>query len=268
MKTKEDIKTYVILCVLSILSLVILFAVGNCSLQKAPNLRSMNIDVTDSEMITDTTSTETSERAYDIELEPFESDTAETTDAGEVTTEEAECVETDSKETTCIEETTAQSIPETIYAPEETETLIVPDTTSTSVNNDYGYYTENDIILCAKVLRGECNGMPSDTEVACVVWVILNRVDCNPGCTIADVVTAPSQFAYNSNAYVDDRFYQIASDVLSRWAREKQGEQNVGRVLPIEYRWFHGDGHHNWFRIQYEGNGQYWDYSLPSPYDT
>lgn len=259
MKTKEDIKIYAILCVLSILSLVILFAVGNRSLQKAPNLSSMNIDVTDSEVITDATSTEILEEMYNIELESFVSDTTETTGADEVTTKETECVETDSEEATYIEETAAQSILETICVPEETDT---------SANNDYGYYTENDIILCAKVLRGECNGMSSDTEIACVIWVVLNRVDYNPGCTIADVITAPSQFAYHSNAYVDDRFYQIASDVLSRWAREKQGEQNVGRVLPIEYRWFHGDGHHNWFRTQYEGNGQYWDYSLPSPYDT
>ena len=46
---------------------------------------------------------------------------------------------------------------------------------------------------------------------------------------------------------------------------EKEGNENVGRVLPPHYNWFHGDGRHNHFRNAYK-NGTRWDWSLPTPY--
>lgn len=47
---------------------------------------------------------------------------------------------------------------------------------------------------------------------------------------------------------------------------EKDGETEVGRVLPREYLFFTGDGEHNHFRTEWEG-GQTWDWSLRSPYE-
>ncbi|NLH00400.1 MAG: cell wall hydrolase, partial [Clostridiales bacterium] len=117
----------------------------------------------------------------------------------------------------------------------------------------------------AKIMYSECRGIPSDTEKACLVWVILNRVDAGYGSSIAAVATAPSQFGYNSKAPVWDDLLRLSKDVLSRWEKEKRGEVDTGRVLPKDYLWYSGDGVHNYFRNSYSG-GSRWDYSLESPY--
>lgn len=129
------------------------------------------------------------------------------------------------------------------------------------------YYDESDIVMLAKLMYQECGGVPSDTEKACVVWTVLNRVD-EYGGTIYEVVTAKNQFAYYNDRPVDDALYQFAKDVLTRWNNEKNGEVNVGRVLPPDYLWFSGDGEHNHFRNAYKGQFSIWDYSLETPYES
>lgn len=128
------------------------------------------------------------------------------------------------------------------------------------------YYEDGDAEIIAKVLYGECRGVKSDTEKACVVWTILNRVDNGQG-SVKDVATKPMQFAYRENNPVTEELYNLASDVLERWNREKNGEHSVGRVLPENYRYFHGDGKKNYFRDKYK-NGTVWDYSYESPYES
>lgn len=129
------------------------------------------------------------------------------------------------------------------------------------------YFTENDVVMCAKVLYNECRGIPSKVEKACVVWTILNRVD-NPSFpnSIASVITQPYQFAYSAGTPVWQELYDLSYDVLTRWNLEKNGQSGVGRVLPNDYFWYNGDGRHNHFRNTYKITGYYWDYSLPSPY--
>lgn len=129
------------------------------------------------------------------------------------------------------------------------------------------YYQDSDIIMLAKLMYRECGGVPSDTEKACVVWTVLNRVD-ESGETISEVITAANQFAYCANSPVNDDLYQLAEDVLTRWNNEKNGEENVGRVLPHDYLWFSGDGEHNHFRNAYKGQFSIWDYSLETPYES
>ena len=129
------------------------------------------------------------------------------------------------------------------------------------------YYTENDVIMLAKLMYAECRGIASDIEKACVAWTVLNRVDtAGYPDTIYGVLTAPNQFAYRSSSPVWENLYNLSKDVLERWNKEKNGYTDVGRVLPIEYKWFSGDGKHNYFRNQYRG-GSRWSYSLPSPYN-
>ena len=133
-------------------------------------------------------------------------------------------------------------------------------------HEDAVYYTESDAIMLAKLLYNECRGIDSVTEQACVVWTVLNRVDAGGG-SIAQVVTAKSQFAY-SDAPVWDNLLWIAKDVLARWNAEQNGDTSSGRVLPQDYKWFIGDGKHNYFRNKYDGEYDVWDYSLPSPYES
>lgn len=129
------------------------------------------------------------------------------------------------------------------------------------------YYTENDIVMLAELLYNECRGVDSVTEQACVVWTVLNRVNDSDGASIADIVTADGQFAYSHTPLLDNLLW-LAEDVLSRWNAELNGETSVGRVLPSDYKWFGGDGEHNYFRNSYSGSYDIWDYSLPSPYES
>lgn len=160
----------------------------------------------------------------------------------------------------------AASEPHTAAKPTTTEptTAIPEETASAAWQPD-----ESDVILIAKTLYGECRGVESTRERAAVVWCILNRVDASGyacGRSIEYVITFKNQFAYDENAPVWESLKEIAYDVLIRWHDEKQGAQNVGRVLPPEYIYFIGDGKRNHFSVEWKSK-TYWDWSLPSPYE-
>lgn len=128
-------------------------------------------------------------------------------------------------------------------------------------------WTDEEVIVLAKMLWGEARGVSSDTEKAACVWCVLNRVDHGYG-DITAVVTAPYQFVgYREGNPVDDELITLCIDVLSRWYAEKDGQTEVGRVLPSKYLFFSGDGKRNHFRTGYK-NGTVWDWSLPSPYGS
>lgn len=133
------------------------------------------------------------------------------------------------------------------------------------------YYTDQDALMLAKVTYCESRGIASKTELACVMWTILNRYDAGYSNSILSVILAPNQFAYRSSAPTVNDYgvdlLALAYDVLNRWNMEKNGETDVGRVLPANYLWYSGNGKHNNFRNQFRG-GSYWNYSLPSPYDS
>ncbi len=129
-------------------------------------------------------------------------------------------------------------------------------------------YTEADVYMLSRLIYTEARGVSSRTEQAAVVWCVVNRLD-NPKRGYADisaVVTAPHQFAYRTEAPVIAKFRELAVDVLERWQAEKQGQTEVGRVLPAEYEYFEGDGRRNYFSISWQSE-EYWDWSLPSPYE-
>ena len=128
---------------------------------------------------------------------------------------------------------------------------------------------KDEIPYIARTVWGEARGC-SETEQAAVIWCILNRVDSSirymPD-NIIDVVTQKHQFlGYVKTFPVTEEIRELVIDVLTRWEMEKAGVENVGRVLPPEYMWFHGDGRHNHFRDAYRG-GNRWDWSLDSPYE-
>ena len=128
-------------------------------------------------------------------------------------------------------------------------------------------WTDEEVIVLVKMLWGEARGVSSDAEKAACVWCALNRVDHGYG-DITAVVTAPYQFVgYREGNPVDDDLITLCIDVLTRWYAEKDGQVEVGRVLPADYLWFSGDGERNHFRNAYRG-GDRWDWSLPSPYES
>lgn len=126
-------------------------------------------------------------------------------------------------------------------------------------------WTDYDAELIGRTIWGEAGGVKDPAERAAVAWCILNRVDAW-GQTIEQVVTKPHQFyGYRPKGDCPQAHIDLAKDVLERWAAEKAGEENVGRVLPAGYLYFLGDGKHNHFTIEWKGTNT-WDWSLTSPY--
>ena len=127
-----------------------------------------------------------------------------------------------------------------------------------------------DVEAIAKTLWGECRGVPYTSHKAAVVWCILNRVDEGGyfGSSIIEVVSKPNHFAgFDPDYPVDPELEEIARDVLKRWHAEKEGETNVGRVLPSGYCYFIGDGELNYFTNEWRSKN-YWNWSLPNPYQS
>lgn len=131
------------------------------------------------------------------------------------------------------------------------------------------YYEQNWIDYLAKTAYAEARGIKSTTEIACVMWSIMNRYDIGQG-SVENIVK--KQYAYYSSARtMTDHgcdLKTLAKDVLDRWNQEKNGQEDVGRVLPTDYIYFGGDGKRNYFRNTYKLTGNYWDFSLPSPYES
>ena len=154
------------------------------------------------------------------------------------------------------------------------ETDIIPIETTEEVEVTEPQYNivinKKEATALAKMAWGEARGC-SDMEIAATMWCVLNRAD-NRNQSIIKVITAPGQFhGYKKGHPVTDRIYNLAVDVLTRWQMEKQGAspEEVGRVLPPEYEFFHGKGGKNHFRNQYKHKGAtYWDWSYPNPYET
>ena len=123
---------------------------------------------------------------------------------------------------------------------------------------DSPYYDyEKTVIVLAKVLYGEARGVRSITNKASVVWCVLNRVDNTEefkrDTDPAKAAMRRHQFAYRSRYPATQENIDIVKDVLARWELEKQGVEDVGRVLPKEYTFFCGKGKYNLFRDQYRG---------------
>ncbi|MBQ6053016.1 MAG: cell wall hydrolase [Clostridia bacterium] len=127
----------------------------------------------------------------------------------------------------------------------------------------------DEVNALARTLYGECRGVKSQMEQAAVAWCVLNRVDSRyyPN-TVMEVITQPRQFhGYDEDYPVLPALKAIAEDVLAKWHLEKEGEEDVGRVLPKSYIYFVGDGVHNYFTEEFLSK-DYWDFSLPNPYEN
>lgn len=131
------------------------------------------------------------------------------------------------------------------------------------------YFTEDEIIMAAKLIHAEAGSVYPLNRRAAVIWTVCNRIDngySSSRTTVSAVITQPGQFAYYSGCSYSDLDYAIAKDVLTRWATEQiTGETNEGRILPSQYMFFWGDGSQNHFN---DGKGNYWDYSVEyDPYE-
>ncbi len=162
----------------------------------------------------------------------------------------------------------------TVYTPEGTETAETAKNELTEASEkvaqaDAFIPDPEEVEALAKVVYREARGC-SKIEQAAVIWCILNRVDSPERYfpdTILEVIKQPHQFAYTDETPLWPSLKALAEDVLIRWHNEKEGAENVGRVLPTGYVYFTGDGRSNHFTIEYRGKDT-WDWSLPNPYEN
>lgn len=125
----------------------------------------------------------------------------------------------------------------------------------------------DDARMMAKCLWGECRGVESEMEQAAVAWTILNRVDDDryPD-TIKEVIGQPQQFTgYHAGNPVDEDLLLLSMDVICRWMLERDGQAEVGRVLPKEYVYFVGRNGRNYFGYEWPLT-ETWDWSAEDPY--
>ena len=150
---------------------------------------------------------------------------------------------------------------------EATDELAAPVETEAAAKEEPEELDPVEVELIGRTIWGEADGVKSEAERAAVAWCILNRVDAS-GKTIEEVVTAPEQFkGYRTWGECPQRHLDLAADVLTRWNAEKDGAEEVGRVLPADYLYFIGDGERNHFSIEWKST-DYWDWSLYDPYIT
>lgn len=128
------------------------------------------------------------------------------------------------------------------------------------------YYA--DAVAMAGVMYAEARGLDK-REQSMVAWCILNRLDSGRfGSTLSSVIWAKSQLAHSTRTTSDNGtdLIWLAQDVLTRYWKEKRGEQNVGRTLPAGYCYYYGNGRHNLFRTSNSGKGSY-NFGLEDPYE-
>lgn len=124
--------------------------------------------------------------------------------------------------------------------------------------------TEKEETKLVQMLYGE-ERTYSFRERAAVIWHTFNRVDSSSEANSVDKdITHGHYSGYLKSNPKKDWAIWIVRDVAWRYACEKLGYEDVGRVLPKEYCYMAMHNGHNRFRDKYKGAKKYYDWSIPS----
>ena len=111
-------------------------------------------------------------------------------------------------------------------------------------------YTSEEITLVCQTVYGEARGC-SKEEQQLVVWCICNRADYS-GMSVEQVVTATRQFhGYDPENPVTEEIFENVTEVLEAWSRNEEALVYEPYATSTEYRYFSGDGRHNWYREEW-----------------
>ena len=125
---------------------------------------------------------------------------------------------------------------------EESETI--------NLSEPVAKYTSEEITLVCQTVYGEARGC-SKEEQQLVVWCICNRADYS-GTSIEQVVTADRQFhGYDPENPVTEEIFENVTEVLEAWSRNEEALVYEPYATTTEYRYFSGDGRHNWYREEW-----------------
>ena len=138
-----------------------------------------------------------------------------------------------------------------VEVPSEPEQPEAPEQTEAPVYYEM-YFTEDDVAAMAKMLWGEARGCTRDNQIKCA-WVVCNRVDDDrfPD-TIQSVLEQPSQFhGYDPENPVTEEIFENVTEVLEAWSRNEEALVYEPYATTTKYRYFSGDGRHNWYREEW-----------------
>lgn len=127
--------------------------------------------------------------------------------------------------------------------------------------------SEADEIRLAQMLYGEdrnCGDSEDTMKQAAVIWCAFNRCDAWEQ-TITETITHSQFHGWHREQRHPEWAHVIVRDVAYRYALERCGMENVGRVLPKSYLFFSNNGRHNKFREEYRRR-EYWDWNAENPY--
>lgn len=111
-------------------------------------------------------------------------------------------------------------------------------------------YTSEEVTLVCQTVYGEARGC-SKEEQQLVVWCICNRVDYS-GTSVKQVVTADRQFhGYDPKHPVTPEIFENVTEALEAWSRNEEALVYAPYATTTEYRYFYGDGRHNWYREEW-----------------
>ena len=117
-------------------------------------------------------------------------------------------------------------------------------------NEPVAKYTSEEVTLVCQTVYGEARGC-SKEEQQLVVWCICNRVDYY-GTSVEQVVTADRQFqGYDPEHPVTEEIFENVTEVLEAWSRNEEALVYEPYATTTEYRYFYGDGRHNWYREEW-----------------
>ena len=154
--------------------------------------------------------------------------------------------------------------PEQDYAPSVSPTLPLTDELQSvepvsfdeaepepiNLNEPVAKYTSEEVTLVCQTVYGEARGC-SKEEQQLVVWCICNRVDYS-GTSVKQVVTADRQFhGYDPKHPVTAEIFENVTEVLEAWSRNEEALVYEPYATTTEYRYFSGDGRHNWYREEW-----------------
>lgn len=153
----------------------------------------------------------------------------------------------------------------TSYTPTEEKPLISENSCVSSVTAEMSEpeqqkplhyeYTDAEVDMLVRLVLREAGGC-AEEEQRLVVWTVFQRVDSadydfrNMN-TIADVVTAPYQFAYDETAPIKDDIRRMCEAELEKWAKGGAPPVVEPYAPSLPYLFFEGDGRHNWFRAEW-----------------
>lgn len=132
----------------------------------------------------------------------------------------------------------------------ETASFEKPINLSEPASEPVAKYTSEEITLVCQTVYGEARGC-SNEEQQLVVWCICNRVDYS-GTSVEQVVTANRQFhGYDPENPVTEEIFENVTEVLEAWSRNEEALVYEPYATTTEYRYFSGDGRHNWYREEW-----------------